>query len=297
MKHEVLVIGLGDMGLPIACNLVEGGHSVQGFDLRAERLEMLEKAGGTPASDIASAAKNVDTVFIMVMNGKQVHDIVLGENGLLANLAKDSCIIVTATINPGELDAIVEPCEKAGIGLIDSPVSGGRAGAESGNLTLMLSGAPDVVDSRTGVLESISGKVFRVGEKPGVGMRTKTALQATIGSVFVAIFEGMALAAKAGVKGEAMAEVLSNSAVGSPMVKFCSENIIDRKFTETGSQMPTIHKDVGISVDYAREMGVPLFVTSSAFQVFQAAMTAFPGEDNWAGVKVYEQITGVEVKR
>ena len=297
MKHDVLVIGLGDMGLPIAENLIKGGHRVSGLDLRKERLDLLENCGGKSFTDLAAAASGADTVFVMVMHGNQVHEIVMGENGLLANLKKGSCIVVTATIKPGELDAIIEPCEEAGIGLIDSPVSGGRAGAEGGTLTLMASGDPKVVDSRIEALESISKKIFRVGESPGVGMRTKAALQATIGTIFTAVFEGMALAAKAGVKGEAMADVLSNSSVSSPMVDYAADQIINRKFKDTGSQMTTIHKDIGISLDYARELGVPMFATSAAFQIFQAAMTAFPGEDNWAGVKVIEQITGVEVRK
>lgn len=297
MKHKALVIGLGDMGLPIATNLAKAGHEVTGLDLRPERLEMLEKAGGTATTDLAQAAKKADTVFIMVMNGNQVHEIVLGEDGLLANLEKGSCIVVTATITPSELDAIIEPCAKAGMGLIDSPVSGGRAGAEGGTLTLMLSGEPQVVDSRIDALEAISAKIYRVGDKPGTGMRTKAALQAAIGTVFTAVFECMVVAAKAGVKGERMQEVLSNSAIGSPMVEFCSRQVIERNFTGTGSQMTTIHKDIGISLDFARELGVPLHVTSAAFQVFQAAMSSFPGEDNWAAVKVYEQAAGVEVRK
>lgn len=297
MKHDILVVGLGDMGLPIALNLVKGGHRVTGLDLREERLKLLADGGGKPATDLASAASAADTAFLMVMNGDQVRELVTGEGGLLANMKEGACIVVTATVKPGELDAIVGPCERAGVGLIDSPVSGGRAGAEGGSLTLMLSGDPAVVDSRIGALESISAKVFRVGDRPGLGTRTKASLQAAIGTVFTAVFEGLALSAAAGVKGEVMAEVLSNSAIGSPMVEYCSRMIVDRKFTDTGSRMATIHKDVGISLDFARELGVPLHVASAAFQVFQAAMTSFPGEDNWAGVKVYERVTGVEVRR
>lgn len=297
MKHDVLVIGLGDMGLPIALNLVKGGHSVAGLDLREERLAMLADGGGKPAADLAAAAAEADTAFLMVMDGDQVRELVTGEGGLLESMKEGSCIVVTATIKPSELDAIVEPCERAGIGLVDSPVSGGRAGAEGGSLTLMVSGDPAVVDSRIGALESISAKILRVGDRPGLGTRTKASLQAAIGTVFTAVFEGLALSAAAGVKGEVMAEVLGSSAIGSPMVEYCSRMIVERKFTDTGSRMATIHKDVGISLDFARELGVPLHVASAAFQVFQAAMTSFPGEDNWAGVKVYERVTGTEVRR
>ena len=249
------------------------------------------------ATDLADVAAKADTVFLMVMHGRQVQEIVSGPGGLLENLKPGACIIVTATIRPGEFEVLVPDCAKAKVGLIDSPVSGGRTGAEGGTLTLMLSGEPAVVDSRLAVLEAISSKIFRVGDQPGLGMRTKAALQTMIGTVFAALFEGLALSAKAGVKGEAMLEVLTNSAIASPMVDYCATQIMDRKFKDTGSQMATIYKDIGISLDYGRELGVPMFTTAAAFQLFQAAMTAFPGEDNWAGVKVLEQITGTPVQR
>ena len=297
MKHKILFVGLGDMGLPMALNLLKAGHEVYGADLRAERREMLEQEGGRGATDLPAAAKEVDTVFLMVMHGAQVHALVLGENGLLANLSKDACIVVTATIRPGEFDALVEPCEKAGVGLIDSPVSGGRTGAEGGSLTLMCSGRQEVLESRAGILDSISARKYVIDEKPGMGMRAKAALQSMFGSMFTAVFEGLALAAKSGVNGQAMLDVVQNSALSSPMVNYCSEQIMDRRFVDTGSTMTTIHKDIGISLDFAREQGVPMHTAAAAFQIFQAAMTAFPGEDNWAGVKVIEQVTGVKVKR
>ena len=291
-----MVVGLGDMGLPIAMNLVKAKHEVYGADLRNERVEMLVKSGGHKVEEITTTASEVDCVFLMVMHGKQVHELVLGENGLLTTLKKGSCIIVTATIRPNEFDQLIEPCEKAGIGLIDSPVSGGRAGAEAGSLTLMASGKKEDLVSQAVVLDAISGKKFIVGNVPGLGMRAKTSLQTMIGTCFAAVFEGLALSAKAGVDGKAMFEIISNSAISSPMVNYCSEQILNRKFTDTGSQMTTIYKDIGIALDYGREQGVPLFTTSAAFQLFQAAMSAYPGEDNWAGIKVIEDITGAKAQ-
>lgn len=297
MKHKVLVVGLGDMGLPIAVNLAKAGHEVHGSDLRPERGKMLEEEGGRSAASLAAAAKEVDTVFLMVMHGRQVHELVLGDDGLLRHLPAGARIVVTATIRPAEFDALIEPCAAAGVGLIDSPVSGGRAGAEGGSLTLMCAGAPEHVDGCRAALEAIAAKIFVVSDQPGAGMRAKAALQASIGSVFTAVFEGLALAAKAGVPGQAMLDIMTNSAISSPMVDYCATQIMERRFKDTGSTMATIHKDIGISLDFARDQGVPLHTTAAAFQTFQAAMTAFPGEDNWAGVKVIERITGVEVRK
>ena len=296
MQHNTAVIGLGDMGMPIALNLLKAGHAVIGSDLRQERCARLTEAGGTATTNLAELAAGADTVFLMVMHGAQVHQIVLGPDGLLKHLKPGACIVVTATIRPAEFDTLIEPCAKANIGLIDSPVSGGRPGAEAGTLTLMLSGEPEVVASRQDALEAISGKIIQVAERPGVGMRVKAALQSCFGSCFAAIFECQALAAKAGVNGNAMLEVITSSGLASPSLNYCATKVVNREFTDTGSTMATIYKDIGISLDFAREQGVPMFVAAAAFQLFQSAMTAYPGEDNWAGVKVIEQISGTEVQ-
>jgi 3-hydroxyisobutyrate dehydrogenase-like beta-hydroxyacid dehydrogenase len=100
---KIGLVGLGDMGIGLANNLLKNGFELTGYDLRDERLKELEKLGGTPAANCSEVAKNSDTIFIMVLNGQQVKDVVLGENELFGNLKSGSTIIVTATINPSEV--------------------------------------------------------------------------------------------------------------------------------------------------------------------------------------------------
>ena len=223
-------IGLGDMGMAMALNLLKAGFEVTGFDLRKERLTLLKDAGGKPASSPGEAGNNADAVFVMVMTGKQVSDVVLGDDGLLLTMRPGSTIILTATIQPSEATALVGPVSEVGINLIDSPVSGGKGGADAGTLTLMAACPKDLFDSHQDILKGVGEKIFHVGEDVGIGQTVKASLQALIGSTFTAIFESLVLGSKAGVKGEVLHDVFTASGVGSPLLANCSKLIMDRAF-------------------------------------------------------------------
>lgn len=293
---KVGIVGLGDMGSGMAKNILKNGFSLTGFDLSEARMTELKEAGGTPAANCREVAQNSDTIFVMVLNGNQVKQVVLGEGGLLEAAKPNTTIIISATIKPAEITELVAPVAEKGINLLDTPVSGGKPGAENGALTVMASGKTEVLEDNRAVLDAISKVIFHVGEEIGQGQTVKASLQAMIGTVFSAIFESMVLGAKAGVKGETLHKVFSASGINCGLYENCSKLILDRKFKNTGSQIATMYKDLGISVDLARETGVPLFATAAAFQLFQSGISKFPDEDNWTCVKVLEDIAGTEVK-
>ena len=292
---RVGVVGLGDMGLAMARNIIGRGFQLTGFDLREERRRMLEENGGTPAGSVAEVGAGSDVVFVMVLNGRQVDDVVRGEDGLLTPLRPGSTIIVSATIEPDEIRGIAGTIAERGIELIDSPVSGGKSGAEGGTLTLMAAARGDVFESHLDVLEAVGEKIFHVGEDVGKGQTVKAALQAFIGATFTAIFESLVLGSKAGVEGKVLYEVFTSSGVGSPLLENCARLIMDRSFKDTGSHIGTMYKDLGISMNLARKSGVSMFTTAAANELFQSGISLFPDEDNWSIVKLLEQIAGTEV--
>ena len=292
---SVGVIGLGDMGIGIARNLVAAGFTTVGFDLRPQRVELLEDLGGHPAVNCAEVGARADAVFVMVLNGDQARDALLGPNGALKGMLGGSTVIVTATILPAEVRALQAPLAARGVRLIDTPVSGGKAGAEGGTLTLMAAGDAALLDRNRAVLEAISGEIFHVGEEIGQGQVVKAALQVLIGCTFAATFESLVLGSKAGINGETLFEVFRASAVGSPLFENCARQVLDRRFRDTGSRIGTMYKDLGISLAVAREAGAAMFTASSAYELFQAGISCFPDEDNWAVAKVLEEIAGTEV--
>ena len=298
MTKRTGLIGLGDMGMGMARNLLAAGFPLTGLDLRAERMTMLQEAGGMAAANAAQVGRASDSVFLMVMNGQQIMDLLQGEEGLLAGMAPGGTVIITATIEPREMRAAAALLAGSGLHLIDSPVSGGRSGAEAGTLTMMAAGAGEVFAAQQDVLGAVGEKLFHVGEAPGMGQTVKAALQSFIGLTFAAIFESLALGASAGVSGQTLFDVISNTSAGNTdFYRNHAGLVLERNFVDTGSQITTMIKDLGITMAVGRETGAPLFATGAAYELFKAAIARYPLEDNHSVVKVLESISGVEVQR
>ena len=289
---KVGVIGLGNMGMGMAKNLIKSGFSVIGFDLDDKRLRKLKENGGSTATSTVQVGEETDAVFVMVMNGEQVKAVVAD---LVTGLKDRGTIILTATIRPEEAREAYSIADIEGVAMLDSPVSGGMDGAHNGTLTLMTAGKNSVFNDCIKILEAVSSNIFHVGEEIGEGQTVKASLQAFIGASFTAIFESLVLGSKAGIKGQILYDVFSASGVGSPLFKNCAGLIMDRKFNNTGSHISTMYKDLGISLDMAKKNGVPLFTAGAAYELFQAGISMFPDEDNWSIVKLLEQISGTEV--
>ena len=297
---KAAVIGLGDMGSGLAKNLLAANFEVAGFDLSETRMQAFADMGGTPAHSAAHAGENAQVAFVMVMNGDQAKDVIHGpdgKGGLISTMPQGSVILLTATIHAREAREIGSTVKSSGIHLIDSPVSGGFPGAQGGTLTLMAAGSDQAMDLAKPAMEAVGSTIHRVGQEIGMGQTVKACLQSVIGSIFSSVFEASVLAAKAGVSGEAFHKVLSTSSAGCIVASGSLENIVDRKFEGTGSHIATMYKDLTISMDMARDQGVPLFTASSAMQLFQAGITKYPDGDNQIVTRVIEDIVGTGLTR
>lgn len=293
--QTVGVIGLGNMGSGIALNLIKNGFHTIGFDRNDHKMQALADAGGHPAKDMAELGKNADAVFVMVMNGEQAKAVILGAGGLIHHMPRGSVIILTATILPHDAQDIGAALDGAGISFVDCPVSGGAPGAQGGTLTLMAAAPNDVMDKFAPVLQAISSVIHHVGTQPGQGQSVKVCLQSLIGSIFSATYEASVLAAKAGVSGEALRNVIASTGAGNALTDGSLAHIIARKFDGTGSHINTMHKDLSIVTDVARDMGVPMHMAGAAMQLFTAGRAAYPDGDNQSVARVIENIVGAEL--
>lgn len=291
------VIGLGDMGSGLAKNLLKAGFEVTGHDLIAARMKAFEERGGRPASGAADVGANADAVFVMVMNGDQAKQVILGPDGLVGHMPKGGAVILSATIKPREAREIGAAMEDTGIHLIDTPVSGGFPGAQNGTLTMMAAAPDTVLDDFAPVMQAVSASIHRVGTRPGDGQTVKAILQSLLGAMFSATFEAAALAAKAGVSGQVLYDVVSTSSGGCGITSNALQKIIDRQFKGTGSHINTMHKDLTISMGFAEELGVPMHTAAAAMQIFTAGRTKYPDGDNWICTRVIEEIVGSELHR
>lgn len=291
------VIGLGDMGSGLAKNLIKNGFQVTGRDLKPERLSAFEAMGGLPVASNAEVGAASDAVFVMVMNGDEAKDVILGEAGLVSHMPKGGAVILSATIKPNEAEELGQAMEGSGIHLIDTPVSGGFPGAQGGTLTMMAAAPDETLDEFAPVMEAVSSTIHRVGTAPGQGQTVKACLQSLIGAQFSATFEAAALAAKAGVTGQVILDVFSTSSAGCGIVNNALEKIINRQFEGTGSHINTMHKDLTISMNLGERLGVPLHTAAAAMQIFHAGRTKYPNGDNWVCTRVIEEIIGAELHR
>ena len=291
------VVGLGDMGSGLAKNLMAAGFETSGFDLSEKRMAQFAEMGGVSCANAGEVGSHADIVFVMVMNGDQAASVIFDEDGLAATMREGGIIILTATIKPSEARAIGTRLEGTGLRMIDSPVSGGFPGAQGGTLTMMAAAPDDLMETARPAMEAVSGTIHHVGKAPGEGQVMKACLQSIIGSMFSATFEAAALAAKAGVSGQVVYDVVSTSGAGCGITRTALENIIDRKFEGTGSGIGTMHKDLTISLDMAEELGVPLFTAATAMQIFHQGKTKYPQGDNWICTRIIEDIVGAELHR
>ena len=295
-QQRMGVVGLGDMGSGLAKNLLAAGFEVTGFDLDPDRMVALEAIGGQPANAAAGVGAASDVVFVMVMNGDQARSVIF-EDGLLATMSPGGAILMTATIRAAEMRQIAADLANSGLDVVDSPVSGGFAGAQGGTLTMMAAGSDAALENCRPAMAAVGGTIHRVGTEPGQGQTVKACLQSLIGSIYAATFEASVLAAKAGVGAEALHGVISTSSAGCESSSNGLRQIIDGKFEKTGSHISTMHKDLTIALDLAREMGVPLFTASTAMQLFQAGITKHPDGDNWVVTRILEDIVGAKLRR
>jgi len=292
---NVGLVGVGNMGMGMAKNILKSGHALSAYDIRPEPLRELQGLGAYVARSPQEVGERSDFVFVMVLNGDQVEAVVMGERGLLAGMKPGSTLICSATIMRATLIEVADAMAEQGIHVVDSPVSGGAPGAAAGTLTMMVAAPQAVYDRSKNVLEAVGKDIYHVGEEIGMGQTVKAALAVLVGVTYAGIFETLALGVKAGVKPETLYEVIGTSVVGSFLFRDTTQNIMQRSFRGQ-SNIGTMYKDLGIARSLARECGVPLFTAASACEWFQAGISVNPDEANWAIIKILESMVGIEVK-
>ena len=287
IEKSVGFIGLGAMGSASARRLVERGYRVQGFDVRKEALEELERAGGTACATAADAALDVRAVVLFVVNGKQAEEVLFGPAGIA--LGGDSALDVLScvTMSPSEAAALGKRCAARGWGFIDSPVSGGVKGAAAGTLTVMAAGADETFARSRAIYDAMGSRVTHVGPHPGQGSMVKTINQLLCGVHLAAAGEAMALANRAGLDLQAVWDVVNFSAAGSWMLNDRGPRMIARSFDTPVSAVDIFVKDLGIVLDVAREMRFPAPLAATALQGFLGSSGAGNGKRDDSAVMLY----------
>jgi len=293
-KPVLGVVGLGSMGLGAASSAVRRGLVTWGCDPRPEARAAFVQAGGHAVAD-ASELAHCDVVLLLVVNAAQTEQVLFGERGLAALLRPGATVIASATVDPALPPRWEQRLAERGIHLIDGPVSGGARKAADGQMTVMASGQPQAFAAAEVALNAIAGKVYRLGDRAGVGSTVKMVNQHLAGVHIASACEAMALGMKAGADPRQLYEVICNSAGMSWMFENRVPHILDGDYTPL-SAVNIFVKDLGIVLDAAHEMKFPLPLAAAAHQLYLAtAAMGLGGEDDSAVVKFYAQLAGLQL--
>jgi 3-hydroxyisobutyrate dehydrogenase len=294
--RHVGFIGLGAMGLPMALNLVRAGLAVRGYDIAEAARDRLAHGGGQAVTTPAEAAADVGLLILVVATAAQAEAVLFGEGGAAGVLPKGATVVLHSTVPPVFARQLGERLAADGHPLLDAPISGGRVGAEAASLTVMASGSAAAFEAADRALAAVAGKVYRLGEAPGIGSTVKMINQHLAGVHIAAASEAMALGVRAGADARTLFDVISHSAGNSWMFTNRVPHILSRDFTPL-SAVEIFVKDLGIVLDTGHELRFPLPIAAAAHQQYLAAAAAGHGrEDDSAVVKVYEELARIEVK-
>ena len=285
------------MGMGVARTLVSKGFQTHAFDIRASARKAFAKAGGIVHASPAAMAAECDILIVLVVNAQQTNEVLFGKNGAASTLRRGGLVIASATVAPDIAQTLGEQLGAHGLMMIDAPVSGGAARAAKGELSIMASGEPKAFRKAKRVLDAIAIKVYRLGDEPGMGSKVKMINQLLAGVHIASACEAMALGIRSGADPEVLFEVISNSAGASWMFQNRVPHILEGDYTPL-SAVSIFVKDLGIVLDAAKSMSFPAPLTAAAHQQYLAAAGAgLAHEDDSAVIKVYQQLTGIELPK
>lgn len=290
-------LGLGIMGYPMARNLMQAGHEVALWSHTASKAQELAKTGkGTACATPAEVAAQSECVFLCVGDNAMSEQAILGPNGIIEGIKSGSVVADASTVSPSVSRRIGKKLAEKGVQFLDAPCTGSRPGAEGGTLTFMIGGDREVFERVKPWLEAMGKRLYYCGGA-GMGLHAKLSQNLILSNILQAFNEGMVLATRAGVDPELMLDILDNSAAKSGLIAYKAPFVFRRDFS-TNFSVKWMHKDIGLMLDSANELDVPLPLTSLTQQMFRAAIARGHGEEDiCATIKVLEEITGVEVKK
>jgi 3-hydroxyisobutyrate dehydrogenase len=203
-------IGLGNMGLPMAQNLIKAGQSVAGFDVTEYAAERLVTGGGTRARSAAEACEDAEVVITMLPAGEQVREVYLGDGGVLAAAGKGTLLIDSSTIDVKTAREVAQAAHEEGLAMVDAPVSGGVAGAQAATLTFMVGGPDDAFARAQPVLEKMGKTIVHAGGA-GTGQAAKICNNMVLGASMIVVSEAFLLAEKLGLDAQKLFDISSKS--------------------------------------------------------------------------------------
>lgn len=289
---KVAFIGVGRMGGRMAARLVAAGHQVRVFDPSQAAVEALVSKGAVASASPADAAQDAERILLSLPSPKTLRDAVTGENGVLKTAAEGSIIVDFSTVDPATTKEMAAAATAQKVGFVDSPVSGGVAGAENGKLVLMVGGPAELIEKLKSVFDVLAGRVVHCGDT-GAGQLTKLSHNLLTAINTVALGEVLTASVKAGAKLDVLCDVLTAGLAGSKMLDYLPKTLFTAE-RPANFAIDLMHKDIKLCLDEFSNLPMPL--GQLVLQTYNAARAkGLGGKDSTSVNEIYEELLGVRL--
>ncbi|WP_352309847.1 3-hydroxyisobutyrate dehydrogenase [Psychrobacter sp. W2-37-MNA-CIBAN-0211] len=274
-KPNIAFIGLGNMGAPMAENLLKAGYTLSVYDLSEDATQRLQQAGASVADSPKDAASNAQVVISMLPAGKHVHSVYLGDSGLLANLPKGTLVIDSSTIAAADARTVAEAASELGIDFLDAPVSGGTGGAIAGSLTFIVGGSADAFAKAEPILAVMGKNIFHAGDH-GAGQVAKICNNMLLGILMAGTAEAINLGVKNGLDPKVLSDIMLQSSgrnwtleVYNPYPQVM-ENVPSSNGYKGGFMSKLMQKDLNLAMQTAQDTNVETPMGAKATELYEA---------------------------
>jgi 3-hydroxyisobutyrate dehydrogenase-like beta-hydroxyacid dehydrogenase len=286
-------IGLGAMGGRVTKRLLDAGHNVTGYNRTKSKAQWLIDAGMQWGNTPREVAEQADVIFTMVTNTTALHEVFHGPDGILAGLGAGKIFIDMSTVSPSASKHMAETVAEHGAHMLDVPVSGSVITLEQGQLSLMAGGDEAIFEQVKPILLDIGPKVNYVGQN-GQAVLMKIAINLNLQVQILAFSEGLLLAEKGGIPRETALEVMLNSVIASPALKYRTPFMLNMP-DEAWFNVNMMQKDMLLALELGRQLDVPLPTVSISNELLTAARAmGFAHRDFAVVFKVLARMAGLE---
>ncbi len=286
---KVAFLGLGNMGLPMALNLIKAGHRVQGFDLVQTQLDIFKAAGGIATRSASEAAVDAEVIISMLPASRHVEALYLGDSGLLAMANPRALLIDCSTISPKVSQAIAAAAKAQGFAMIDAPVSGGTAGAQAGTLTFMVGGDAPAVERARPLLEKMGKNIFHAGDS-GSGQTVKVCNNMLLGIQMLGTSEALRLGIANGMDPKVLSDIMSKSSGRNWVLELYNpcpgvmESVPSSKGYAGGFGVDLMLKDLSLATENAGDLEASIPLGELSRKLYEAHSKAGNGQLDFSSV-------------
>ena len=290
--RRITIVGVGLLGSAVASRLLAGGFAVSGYDTRREALNALEPRGLKAAASVKDAVEGADAVFTILPSLDTVEAAIAGPGGIVANLARPGVVIQMSTISPTLTRRLAEATEAAGLGFLDTPMSGTSSMVERGDCTIFAGGDAALLERCRPAFAAIGKRTIHVGPV-GSASLAKLATNLLVAVNTAALAEALVLGAKGGLDPQALLDILKDSAGASKMVDVRGPLMVGHRF-DPQMKVELFLKDFRLMLEEGQRLGVALPLTSLTQQICTATVAAGRGgEDLAALITTLERMAGL----